>query len=81
MIRTQLVEVEFELSELDNDSLISELLYRLNHNILSKKQIKEIEDYIPNRLPSISLEDKMKLDFLKENWDKFTSFDLDKLLK
>lgn len=34
-----------------------------------------------HELPTDSLEDQMKLDFLAEHWDEFTSFDMHKLLQ
>lgn len=65
-------------ADIDIDEVIDALEYA---NDSEKKRILELLDQEVVDIPIISLDDKMKLEALKQHWHNFDSFQLEEWLK
>jgi hypothetical protein len=77
-----------EPSELSDDELIEELTRRVSRAMAKqdKRRLSEViqplfEKFKIEGFTSGSLDDRMKIEFLKENWSRFTFYQLEERLK
>lgn len=90
------VDVDVDLDSFDTEEIVRELIYRIKSNsrrkgALTDKQKDSIREEIKliatvldeTPIPTFkrkSLDDVMKVEFLNTVWDKYTSFQLEKIL-
>jgi hypothetical protein len=89
------VEVEIDIDEFETEEIVTELIRRLKtwktKNVPTDKQnervLNELRDLFRRlggtgeTFPQKTLEDKMKAEYLKSIWDKYTAFQLEEKLK
>lgn len=86
--KTVEVEVDYDISDFDNDDLIDELNVRRKNKKIKPDEFKElakicagVDPYDANyQLPSSSLEDELKVKHLISVWDKYTIGQIEMLL-
>lgn len=88
------VDVDIDLDQFDTEDLVQELISRIRYNCRRKGEMTEKQkERIRNEIKQISsvleevpmfrkksLDDVMKIELLNSVWDKYTSFQLEKIL-
>jgi len=81
------VEVEVDLDEFDDDEIFDEAILRINRakKVSSKDKLMQvlqpyIDEFASAGLSIKTYDDKAKLEHISKIWDKYTSFEIEKLI-